>query len=98
MYAVIFTAELKQIDEDYHRTAASLRQLAMQKYGCLEFNAVTEGDSEIAVSLWDSEEQIQRWKQDPEHLAAQARGAKQWYARYRVQVTRVERDYRRPAP
>lgn len=93
MYAVVFTAELKQLDENYLRTASLLRQLALEKYGCREFTAVTEGSKEIAVSLWDSEEQIRRWKQDTEHLRAQATGKAHWYSHYRVMVTKIEREY-----
>lgn len=98
MYAVIFTAELKELDEDYHRTAGQLRQLALDKYGCREFTAVTEGSREIAISIWDNQEQITRWKQDPEHLIAQARGKERWYRQYRVQITEIQREYSQQSP
>ena len=95
MYAVIFTADVAILDADYSRTAEQLRELALQHYGCREFISCCEGASEIAISYWDSEEQIQAWKQDIEHLAAQRAGRERWYRSYRVQVVEVKREYSR---
>jgi heme-degrading monooxygenase HmoA len=92
-YAVIFTAEVAELDEEYSRTAGHLRELALSKYGCLEFNSCAEDGREIAVSYWDSEEQIRAWKQNPEHLAAQQAGRARWYRSYRVQVVEITREY-----
>jgi len=44
MYAVIFKAKLAQIDDAYFKTAKRMRELALGKYGCLEFVSVMEGD------------------------------------------------------
>ena len=51
------------------------------------------GDTELAVSYWESEEQIKAWRNDPEHLRAQARGKEKWYTDYPVQVVKVLREY-----
>ena len=93
MYAVIFRAEIKQLDDQYVELASQMRTLAMEKYGCKEFTAVTEGTQEIAISYWESEEQIRAWKQDAEHLVAQQYGREEWYQSYRVQVMKVIREY-----
>ncbi|WP_299199875.1 antibiotic biosynthesis monooxygenase [uncultured Amphritea sp.] len=93
MYAVIFRAEIAQLDEEYSQMAARMRELALQEYGCLEFTAVVEGANEIAISYWDSMEQIRAWKENAEHLAAQAKGRSQWYRSYRVQIVEVVREY-----
>ncbi len=93
MYAVIFRAEIAQLDAEYQDTAARMRELAMERYGCREFTACTEGNREIAISYWDSEEQILAWKRDREHLAAQQKGRASWYASYTVEVARIERGY-----
>jgi heme-degrading monooxygenase HmoA len=93
MYAVIFTATLKQFDQEYSDTAEKMRELAFEKYGCREFTSVTEGDQEVAISYWDSQEQIRTWKQDPAHQAAQQRGQERWYKSYKVQVVEVVREY-----
>jgi heme-degrading monooxygenase HmoA len=64
-----------------------------EKYGCVEFSAATEGDEEIAISYWESEEQIKSWKNDPEHLEVQEKGKSKWYRSYQVQVVKVLRNY-----
>ncbi len=93
MYAVIFRARAAELDDDYSASAARLRQIAMQRYGCREFTSAFEDGYEIAISYWDSLDDIAAWKADPVHREAQARGRQQWYAGYRVQVVRIERDY-----
>lgn len=93
MYAVIFTAKVNELDENYSLTAQKMRELAFSKYGCQSFNAVTEGVDEIAVSYWQSLEAIQRWKNDIEHLAAQTLGKQKWYACYQVDIAHIERSY-----
>ncbi len=93
MLAVIFRAEIAQLDEEYLATAENLRNMAMQSYGCREFCSWTEGKQEVAISYWDSAEDIQAWKADPVHQAAQRKGRDRWYKSYRVQVAKVEREY-----
>jgi len=96
MYAVIFKATVAQLDEEYFRMAQKLRKLAFSKYGCLDFVAVTEGDEEIAVSYWETMQQIRDWKNDPEHRLAQQAGRNQWYKSYSVEICEVNRVYRCP--
>jgi heme-degrading monooxygenase HmoA len=92
-YAVIFRAEIRALDTEYAAMAARLRTLAIEEYGCLEFYAVTEGRQEVAISYWDNEAQIRRWKQDAEHLVAQENGRGKWYRSYSVEVVEVVRAY-----
>ena len=93
MYAVIFRAEIAGIDSEYRESAEKLRKLAIEKYGCREFVSASEGNAEIAISYWDSKDQIREWKQDPEHLLAQAKGKENWYHSYSVEITEVQRSY-----
>lgn len=93
MYVVIFKAEIKNLDDAYYEMASKLRTLAIDQYGCQEFNAVSEDGFEIAVSYWKTLEQIHRWKQDEFHIAAQQQGKNKWYKNYTVQITEVLREY-----
>ena len=61
MYAVIFKAKTKELDESYVTMAKRMRALAMSEYACCEFTAVTEGSEEIAISYWNSLEDIKKW-------------------------------------
>ena len=93
MYAVIFRAEIAELDDEYSRIAERLRELALNRYGCSEFVSLSEGSREIAISYWQSETQIAAWKQDVEHLAAQKLGRSRWYASFRVEVVEIKRAY-----
>ena len=93
MFAVIFKAVINKLDSRYFETAKRLRELAKTKYGCLDFVSATEGDREIAISYWPSEEQISAWKDDPEHRQAQQLGRTLWYRSYSVEVVSIERSY-----
>ena len=93
MYAVIFRAEINELDNAYSEMAARMRDLAVMKYGCTEFTAVTEGSKEIAISYWDDQAKIKAWKQDAEHLLAQELGRSKWYKSYQVQVVEIIRAY-----
>lgn len=93
MYAVIFEAQINQLDENYFTTAARMRELATSNYGCVDFTSATEGDKEISISYWDSLEQIQKWKQDEEHIQAQELGKSKWYNSYSVKVVEIIRAY-----
>ncbi len=96
MLAVIFRAEIAELDHEYHETTGRLRELALREYGCREFCAWTEGSSEVAISYWDSEEQIKAWRNDPVHQQAQRKGRSHWYHAYSVQVMEVLREYGHP--
>ena len=68
-------------------------ELAINKYGCTGFTAVTQGTQEIAVSYWQNQSQILQWKDDAQHLAAQELGRARWYKAYQVQVVEILREY-----
>lgn len=89
MFAVIFKATIAEFDDEYYQTADSLKKLAFEKYGCLDFTAVTQGHEEIAISYWQSERHIRNWKNDPLHRLAQARGRDKWYQSFSVEICEV---------
>lgn len=93
MYAVIFRAEVAELDSEYSEMAARMRDLAINQYGCKEFVSSMEGTTEIAISYWDSESQIKEWKKNSEHLTAQGKGKSKWYKSYTVEVLKVVREY-----
>ena len=93
MYAVIFRAQIKKLDESYSDMANRMRELAIIEYGCIEFTSSTEGNSELAISYWPNKESIQAWKNNPEHKRAQSLGKSRWYRSYQVQVVEVLHQY-----
>ena len=97
MYVVIFRAITKQLDEEYSKTAQEMRKLALEQYGCIEFTSLSEGEQEIALSYWHSEEDIQKWKGDARHFIAQKNGQEKWYQSYSVEIAEISRSYHYPA-
>ena len=89
MYAVIFRATIAELDDEYVQMAGHLRELAFKKYGCQDFFSATEGNEEIAISYWQTEQQILDWKNDPEHRLAQARGRRKWYTSVSVEICEI---------
>ncbi len=96
MYAVIFRSTINQLDADYQRIAQRMRELAFRDYHCVDFTAVIEGSEEVAVSYWHSLEDIQAWRQNPEHIETIARARAGWYSSYRVEVVEIKRSYQSP--
>lgn len=95
MYAVIFKAKIRKLDDDYFEMAVRMKDLALKKYGCTDFMSVTEGNNEIAISYWPSLAQIEVWRQDVEHLVAQNLGRSKWYESFEVQTLEVIRQFGR---
>ncbi len=91
MYAVIFKATVAELDDEYLRMAQQLKTLAFEKYGCQDFVSVTEGNEEIAISYWETEQQIRDWKNDPEHRLAQRMGRDKWYRSFSIEICEVIR-------
>ncbi|MBK9442262.1 MAG: antibiotic biosynthesis monooxygenase [Comamonadaceae bacterium] len=94
MIVVIFRAKTRQLGADYAVIAARMRELALRQFGCLAFDAVTQGQEEIALSYWPDEASVHAWKSHAEHVLAQQLGRERWYESYVVQVAHINREYR----
>lgn len=92
-YVVIFKARIRTLDELYFSTAQQLRDKALTHFNCQHFEALTEGEHEIALSYWNTLENIRAWQQDAQHLVAQQLGKNQWYASFSVEICEVLRRY-----
>jgi len=93
MFAVIFTAELNELDNDYYTTAKRMRDLAINEYGCMKLTSVTQETKEITVSYWQQKQQIVNWKQNAEHIKAQQKGKDKWYKNYQVEIVEILHAY-----
>ena len=92
-YAVIFTSEMRSDGEgEYSETAELMLDLASKQPGFLGFESARLGLG-IAVSYWRDLESIRRWKAQREHVLAQQKGRRDWYAKYKVRIAKVERDF-----
>lgn len=93
MFIVIFRAIAKNLDADYSKMAAELRAIALNEFHCVDFKAVTEGRDEVALSYWNTLEDIQHWKAHPLHQKAQQLGRERWYESYSVEIAEIQRHY-----
>ena len=90
-FAVIFTAQRSLSGDDiYDITADRMVLLARRQPGFLGVESV-RGDNGIGitVSYWVDRDAIANWRQQAEHLAAQALGRQEFYDWYRVRVAEV---------
>lgn len=94
MIVVIFRATVSQLNEEYYEMARHLRELALSQYNCHEFKAVSDGTEEIALSYWESEDDIKAWKNNADHIIAQQLGRSEWYESYIVEIAEIKRSYR----
>ncbi len=92
--AVIFTSIRTDAEaEAYAQTAEHMMELAASMDGYLGVESARENDLGITVSYWRSEEDIKRWKQQGDHVAAQKAGQTKFYKTYKTRVATVTRDY-----
>ena len=91
-YAVIFTSLLTDPNNTYDETAKRMVELASQQEGFLGVDSVRD-DIGITVSYWKNLESISAWKANAEHLIAQKKGHEEWYKKFTIRISRVERNY-----
>ncbi|MEM6684303.1 MAG: antibiotic biosynthesis monooxygenase [Bacteroidota bacterium] len=91
-YAVIFTSIQTKTLEGYAEMAQQMEDTAKQQAGFIGIDSARNAVG-ITVSYWESLEAIQQWKQHTDHIIAQQKGIKDWYAYYNVKICKVEREY-----
>ncbi len=91
-YAVIFTSTRTEGDNGYGKMAQQMEDIAKQQSGFIGIESARE-EIGITVSYWESLEAITKWKANTDHLFAQQKGVKNWYAEYKVRICLVEHEY-----
>ncbi|MFW2094891.1 MULTISPECIES: antibiotic biosynthesis monooxygenase [unclassified Acinetobacter] len=92
-YVVIFKAQINTLDQRYFQTAQLLREKALSQFNCQKFESLCENDFEVALSYWNTLEDIHAWHKDAEHQAAQRIGKQQWYKKFSVEICEITRSY-----
>lgn len=57
------------------------------------FQSLTEPGKLLSLSFWRDEEAVRAWRNRPPHRATQAKGRAGVFAKYRLRVAGVLRDY-----
>lgn len=92
-FVVVFISQRTDGDNGYAIAARRMVELAEQQPGFMGASSTRDETGQgITVSYWRSLADIERWKADAEHMAAQQAGMNHWYTSFRLTVARVERD------
>ncbi|NRA13824.1 MAG: antibiotic biosynthesis monooxygenase [Crocinitomicaceae bacterium] len=91
-YAVIFSAAQSANLDGYDDMVAKMVELASQQNGFLGVDSA-QGNPEITVSYWKSEEDILNWRSSIEHQEAQKQGKESWYDAFEIRIAKVARAY-----
>lgn len=91
-YAVIFTSHRNDGDNGYEEMAVKMVELASAQPGFLGIESARD-DVGITVSYWADIKSIKAWKANVEHQEAQKKGRREWYSKFRVRISKVEREY-----
>jgi heme-degrading monooxygenase HmoA len=90
-YAVIFTTVKNSELDGYAEMNDRMLELAKAEKGYLGIESAYS-EMGVAVTYWESLEDIARWKNHAEHKVAQAKGYELWYKAFATRVAKVEVD------
>jgi heme-degrading monooxygenase HmoA len=97
MIAVIFEVEMRAgRAQEYFDLATRLRTELQKIDGFISverFESLATPGKYLSLSLWRDEGAAAAWKAQAEHRAAQRCGKEEIFARYRIRVAEVVRDY-----
>ncbi len=91
-FAVIFSSDRTEFDENYDKKSQRMLYLAQQNKGFLGIESA-RNDLGITISYWTDLNSIQKWKNNLEHIEAQKLGKEIWYKKYKIRSCKVEKDY-----
>lgn len=99
MIVTVFRSRLKpDADPEYGEWAERMSRLAASMPGYISHKGFVAPDGErVTIVEFESEEAQRAWRLDPDHVAAQKMGRRDFYAEYRLQICRVERESVFPA-
>jgi heme-degrading monooxygenase HmoA len=94
----IFRSRLRpEHAEEYHRLAPQIERLAKSMAGFVAFKSFAAPDGErVSIVEFASEAAHNAWRDHAQHRAAQKLGREKFYAEFRIQVCRIEKDHGMP--
>jgi heme-degrading monooxygenase HmoA len=97
MIVTVFRARIRP-DADMAALGAlgeRMHALAIAMPGFVSYKDYTAADGEnVTIVEFASEPELLAWRNQKEHQQAQERARSEFFSEYRIQVGRVERDYR----
>lgn len=96
MVIVLFHIKVREDADgaEYQRASERMLEVVSGMPGFLGIEGFAgEDGSELAVARFDSDEAVQAWKNNPEHLRTQERGRSEFFDAYAITVTEVIRHH-----
>ena len=96
MVVVLFGTKMrKDADlEEYNRRSRRMNELVQQIPGFISVKGFTSSDGdELSIARFESQEALDAWRFQPEHVETQRRAREAFYESYWVQVCETLRDY-----
>ena len=96
MVMAVFRSMLRSgIDSDFGELADRMLEIAESMPGFVSYKVFVAPDGERASIIeFRSVDELEAWRKQPEHLAAQKRGRDHFYERYSLVVSEPERESR----
>ncbi|HEY1391054.1 MAG TPA: antibiotic biosynthesis monooxygenase [Ktedonobacterales bacterium] len=96
MVIVLFETELREdadLDE-YEARSERMNELVRQMPGCVSVKRYTAADgNEVVIARFASEQTLDTWRLQPEHVETQRKGREEYYESYSVAVCTTIREY-----
>ncbi len=96
MVIVLFGTELRaDVDRaEYEERNRRMSELVEQMPGFISVKSYTADDGDrVVIARFESEEALDAWRFQPEHMEAQRRGREAYYESYWVQACTTIREY-----
>jgi heme-degrading monooxygenase HmoA len=92
---VVFRSRLRDPDDaEYAELAPRMVDLAKTMPGFVSFERFTADDGErLSLIAFESLEDVDGWREHPEHRAAQRLGRERFYSEYTITVAEQVRSY-----
>ena len=96
MHVVIFYSQLNLNVDEYGEWADRMSHLVQEQPGFSHSHSFRNEDGfGVTLSYWESEADIERWGEQPEHVQAQQFGASRAYLNFRLErahITQVKKS------
>jgi heme-degrading monooxygenase HmoA len=104
MIIVLFSFRLRpEVHEEFEHTVTRMMELVRSIPGFISMDLFRSEDGRtLAVPRFESEEALERWRDHPDHKAAQKRGIDEFFEEYSIDVCSTIRSYgsqgKKPTP
>lgn len=94
MVMVVFRSRLRPgIEEEFAELADKMMAIAESMPGFISYKVFHAADGERAsIIKFESREELQAWRTNPDHLAAQQHGRENFYEEYSLIVSEPHRE------